>query len=266
MAKSRAQQGELVFFRPNEHGKRRGSEILRDLERINALWNSGALGGEQMPEDARPQLPKGSADLVHYLTLPMALNYQRDSYALWRAATQAFEDKSTRFVFSPIEVTDSSEDSLRAALVKHRVALQPNKHVATWQRICLTLSESYKGDARNFFKENEYDVSRILSVMENRGKEFPYLRGKKIGNYWLYVLHLYSGLRLRNLSELTIAPDTHVIQASRRLGVVADTDAKNEEQLKTLISKRWRELLADTDLAPIDIHTPLWLWSRAGFP
>jgi hypothetical protein len=32
-----------------------------------------------------------------------------------------------------------------------------------------------------------------------------------------------------------------------------------------LVARTWMEILAGTAIAPIDIHTPLWLWSRSGF-
>src|SRR5262245_51584773 len=99
--------------------------ILRRLGEIQELHRSGALGGETMPEDARPPLDRGSLELYHYLTLPMALNYQRNSYALWRAATLTFLDPDTRDVFDPLLVAEMGLERLRTGLVKHRVALQP---------------------------------------------------------------------------------------------------------------------------------------------
>lgn len=35
--------------------------------------------------------------------------------------------------------------------------------------------------------------------------------------------------------------------------------------LKQIIIDIWSDLLSSTDLSPIDMHTPLWLWSRSGF-
>ncbi len=34
---------------------------------------------------------------------------------------------------------------------------------------------------------------------------------------------------------------------------------------RLLASKRWEDILKDTEINPIDIHTSLWLWSRSGF-
>ncbi len=47
------------------------------------MWKQGKLGGEVMPEDANPGLERKSLENYLYFTLPMALNYQRNSYTLW---------------------------------------------------------------------------------------------------------------------------------------------------------------------------------------
>lgn len=35
--------------------------------------------------------------------------------------------------------------------------------------------------------------------------------------------------------------------------------------VQEIVAKRWQELLRGTDLDPIDVHTPMWLWSRSKF-
>ena len=91
----------------------------------------------------------------------------------------------------------------------------------------------------------------------------PNLSGQKIANYWLYVLHQYTDVPLRNRHLLSVAPDTHVLQASIILGLVQNSSNLNVLQLR--VAQEWKELLSDTELCPIDIHTPLWLWSRNNF-
>lgn len=46
------------------------------------MWKEGKLGGEFMPEDSNPNLSKASNENFLYFTLPMVLNYQRNSYKL----------------------------------------------------------------------------------------------------------------------------------------------------------------------------------------
>ncbi|WP_052088452.1 hypothetical protein [Paenibacillus wynnii] len=67
-------------------------ELLFKIRLLRKMYVSGLLGGEVMPEDANPGLPKDSALNYLYFTLPMALNYQRNSYSLWSSALSAYVD------------------------------------------------------------------------------------------------------------------------------------------------------------------------------
>lgn len=196
----------------------------------------------------------------------MALNYQRNSYKLWEAATQAWMDESTKWIFDPARVADADFTELQTALLKHRVALQPNKHPQTWQKICFSISRDHGGKFENLLELCRFDIARIKALVQGEAKRgFPYLAGAKICNYWLYVLTQYTDYPLCNRAAITIAPDTHVVQASRQLGVIS-ADEFLRADVQRLVDRRWQELLHESGLEPIDMHTPLWLWSRAGFP
>ena len=39
----------------------------------------------------------------------------------------------------------------------------------------------------------------------------------------------------------------------------------NRSDVQLIVVDRWNELFKETKYKPIDIHTPLWLWSRNGF-
>lgn len=55
-------------------------EILEKVKKLVLTYKQGILGGEKMPEDENPHLEKSSMQNYMYFTLPMALNYQRNSY------------------------------------------------------------------------------------------------------------------------------------------------------------------------------------------
>ena len=74
----------------------------------------------------------------------------------------------------------------------------------------------------------------------------------------------YTDLKFTNRGEITIAPDTHVLQASVKLGVITEEELK-KSNIREITSQRWKEILKGEDLQPIDLHTPFWLWSRNGF-
>lgn len=64
--------------------------------------------------------------------------------------------------------------------------------------------------------------------------------------------------------NITVAPDTHVIQASERLGIIS-LEETGQSNVQEIVAQRWQEILKGTDFVPIDIHTPMWLWSRGKF-
>lgn len=86
-----------------------------------------------MPEDTSPTFSTEQYETrLAYFTLPMSLNYQRDSYKLREAALRTFDDTQTRVVFDVEASARLDTETLRTFLMKYKVALQPNKHIATW--------------------------------------------------------------------------------------------------------------------------------------
>lgn len=223
----------------------------------------GALGGELMPEDENPGLDPGSLENYLYFTLPMALNYQRNSYKLWAAANKTYLDEITGVVFNPHLVSDMDDSELRSYLTAYGVALQPNKHIQIWRTLCSTLC-GFHNDVRVFIEECGGTVASIKDYMTTNKKAFPYLSGPKIMNYWLYVLIQYTDANFPDRHNITVAPDTHVLRSSRVLGLIPD-DGKDDSATREKAAEAWREIFEGTEYEPIDIHTPLWLWSRSGF-
>jgi hypothetical protein len=241
--------------------------ILDDIVRLRSMHERGLLGGVVMPEDANPGLHVASADNYHYFTLTMALNYQRNSYALWRAATQTYNDPTTRIIFHPATVVELDESILRRHLLRYKLALQPTNHSRIWASICAAIVDLLGGDVRELFRRTSCSAPAILRFVQQEFPErFPYLKGNKICNYWLYVMNGYTDAELLQREALNVAPDTHVVQASIRLGLVdPHCISKDRNSAADLVARAWAITLAGSKIAPIDVHTPLWLWSRAGF-
>ena len=238
-----------------------------DIGKVYALidaYKSGRLGGEKMPEDENPGLDKKSKENYLYFTLPMALNYQRNSYTLWECANKMYADEETRLVFDSKAVCSMPEEQLRAYLTRYKVALQPNKQPLIWKKLCETIENKLDGDIRNLFSRNRYSVKAVKEYIQINKKDFPYLGGNKICNYWLYVLEQYTDIVFADRENITVAPDTHVIQASQKLGVISAEEAE-VANVQLLLAERWDDLLKDSNYVPIDIHTPMWLWSRSKF-
>lgn len=238
------------------------------LEKIEKLYNaykSGLLGGEIMPEDSNPNLPINSLDNYLYFTLPMALNYQRNSYKLWESAKLTYEDNTTNFIFNPKKVLNSSFNEVQIALTKYSLALQKEKQTQIWIKLCDTIENLLNGDIRNLFKICNYDVNTIRNFMQiEHKKDFPYLSGNKLCNYWLYVIYQYTDTKYINKEDLTIAPDIHVLRSSVKLEVITQKDF-DSSSAQIICINNWNKILSGTKFSPIDIHTPLWLWGRSRF-
>ena len=240
-------------------------QILENVEKLIKMHKSGKLGGEVMPEDANPKLRKSSIENYLYFTLPMALNYQRNSYTLWKSALNTIEDIDTKFAFNPKECIKRSFEEVQSALVKYKLALQKQKQTEIWIKLCKTFIELFDGDIRKLFEMYENDVDKIRDyIQKDNKKKFPYLSGNKICNYWLYVIYEYTDTNYKNIEKLTVAPDTHVCKATFKLGLINEEEF-NSSNVQLIVIDRWQKLFNDTRYKPIDIHTPLWLWSRNGF-
>ncbi len=240
-------------------------QILEKVEILLKMYEEGLLGGEVMPEDKNPNLPKASLENYLYFTLPMALNYQRNSYTLWENALKTYEDEETRFVFSPKECLKRGKEEVKQALLKYQLALQKDKQTEIWMKLCQTFMKLFDGDIRQLFKKMDHDVYRIRDFIQvEHKKDFPYLSGMKICNYWLYVIYQYTDQEYQNKEALEVAADTHVCKGTYRLGLITEEEFLSSNVQKIVIAK-WRELLSSTKYSPIDVHTPLWLWSRGGF-
>jgi hypothetical protein len=107
--------------------ERKRKQVLDRIEILLDLYKKGVLGGECMPEDSNPHLPKDSVENYVYFTLPMALNYQRNSYKLWDAAQQSYEDNEIRSIFNPLEAVRLSKDELCNKLIKEYLVSNKKK-------------------------------------------------------------------------------------------------------------------------------------------
>jgi hypothetical protein len=240
------------------------TEIVTICHELMEAYKTGKLGQTEMPEDANPGFSDSESDVRYaYFSLPMALNYQRNSYTMWKAALKTYEDSDTRSVFDVSYVQKSSFAELQEKLLKYKLALQPNKHVQTWQTIANTVAENW-GTFAKLVAAAEFDFEKLRALVQGTYKKgFPYLSGPKIFNYWAFILNQYGHANLKNSDHIEIAPDTHIIKCSVLLGVISKEEAETMERQS--ISERWRNVLQGSGINPIDMHPVLWFWSHNGF-
>ncbi|HEY4509625.1 MAG TPA: hypothetical protein VJC15_01415 [Candidatus Paceibacterota bacterium] len=232
---------------------------LLKVERLYELFHDGRIP-RLAEHEVHPNLEKGSRENYLYFTLPPTINFQRSSPAMWRAALATWEDPETNYVFFPEKVAEKKFEQVQKDLLRHKLALQQNKHPKIWTTISSAFHKLFGGDPRNLLEKGEYDAGRIISLIQIEHKEdFPYLRGPKMANYWIYILNQYTDARFKNLNAISIIPDTHVIQSSIKLGLVEEGAGPEA------VSIVWKDLLHGSRISPIDMHPVLWNWSRNNF-
>lgn len=142
------------------------NEILDKVDKLIAMCKNGELGGEVMPEDANPHFEKSSLENYLYFTLPMALNYQRNSYTLWESALKTYNDEETKFVFNPKICLEKTLAEVQYALTKYKVALQKQKQTEIWLSLCNTFIELFDGDIRKLLDTLDNDVDKIRDYIQ----------------------------------------------------------------------------------------------------
>jgi hypothetical protein len=232
---------------------------LEKVKRLLALYEQGQIPTLHKHE-VNPGLPLGSRENYLYFTLPVCINFQRSSPAMWASALKTYEDEATRYVFFPEELASRPTDQIRADLTRHKLALQPNKHVLIWTKIADTLHNHYRDDPRELIAEAGSDAGQLIRLLQLTHKtRFPYLSGPKLSNYWPYILSHFTDVRFKNAHEISIIPDTHVIQSSEHLGLTPAGATPKQVELA------WKKLLKDSGINPSQIHPVLWNWSRNKF-
>lgn len=235
--------------------------ILKKVLKLHKLFHQGQIPTLSQHE-LHPDLDLSSRENYLYFTLAPCLNFQRSSPALWASAFKTWQDPETNYLFFPEKVSEKSREQIQKDLLKHKLGLQPNKHTDIWIVINRAFHELYQDDPRKLFEQQDWDIIKILNTLRiEKRKNFPYLSGPKLSNYWLYILTFYTDAKskFKNMQEISIIPDTHVIQSTVKLGLTPTLASP------LVVEKVWKELLTGSKLSPSEMHAVLWNWSRNNF-
>lgn len=232
---------------------------LERVKKLLAYYEQGAIPTLAQHE-VHPDVPLNSRENYLYFTLPVCINFQRNSPAMWASALKTWEDEKTRYLFFPEKLADVPIERVRDDLLKHRLGLQPNKHTLIWTTIARTFFQYYDSDPRKLIAEADNDAGKLITQLQKTHKKrFPYLSGPKLSNYWPYILSHYTDVQFANPQEISIIPDTHVIQSSVVLGLVPPGASSAQVEIA------WKFLLKDSGINPSRVHPALWNWSRNKF-
>ena len=162
--------------------------ILQKLEQLKQYFDAGQIPVLHKHE-VNPGLALDSRENYLYFIMTCSLNFQRISPNTWKAALATRNDQETNFVFFPEKVAQTEEEYLRKALLKHKLALQTNKHIHIWKTIAHTFHKFFNDDPRKLFEICKYDTAQVLHLTQKvMKKDFPYLSGPKLSNYFIFIL------------------------------------------------------------------------------
>lgn len=237
----------------------KNNSVIDRIRKLKSSFDTGQIATLKQHE-VNPGLEKNSRENYMYFTLPVSINFQRNSPAMWQSALKTFDDPKTNYLFFPELVVQEQREKVMEDLAKHKLGLQRNKHTDIWLKLSQTFNQFYHNDPREFFAKNNYDVKISLNSLQSlHRKEFPYLSGPKLANYWHLILSRYTDAKFKNLHLVSIIPDTHVKQASMVLGLTRGNETPEQ------IAQIWFEALAGSEILPIEMHSVLWNWSRNKF-
>ncbi|MCD6134542.1 MAG: hypothetical protein J7J25_03370 [Candidatus Omnitrophica bacterium] len=256
---------------------KKGKEAAKLL--YNSFSTTGIHGKTEMPEDLIPAgIKKGSIEHIIFLTLTVAIDYQRDAPSLWESSRKTFNDPKTNYLFNPKLLSEASFEKVANDMQKYKLSKKPDKDARIWQTIGTTFYKKWRGNPINFLENCRWDALNILKCLETDSHlyneeivpDYPYLRGPKIGPLWLRMLKDNAGITLlRNLDKVPIPVDIHVARATLAIGIVRGSVKTKLDKLFEYIRKAWFESvkglnIRNRQMIALDLDEPLWHLSKYG--
>ncbi len=244
-----------------------------------AFQKTGIHGRMDMPEDKPPAgVEISSLEHILFLTLTVAIDYQRDANTLWESARRTYEDPVTRYLFNPKALHEAPVMQVVNDMRKYGLSKKPQKDAYIWRTIGISFHKKWNGDPRNFLEDCGYDGPTVLKrlkedqhLFNNRNvPDFPYLRGDKIGPLWIRMLRDNVNIsHIQNLESVPIPVDIHIARASMCLGVVKGTYEGGLTDIFSSIRDVWAQSVKghrinDRPMIALDVDEPLWHLSKYG--
>ncbi|HSB52564.1 MAG TPA: hypothetical protein VLD40_07880 [Dissulfurispiraceae bacterium] len=255
----------------------RGREIAPLLIRL--FGSIGIHGKSDRPEDAVPSgIVKGSTAHLMFITLTIAIGYQRDASSLWESARSTYLDSETRYLFDSRSVSAASLSDIRRDLKKHGLSKKTRNDAYIWKTNAKSFYRKWAGDPCRLLESCGWDCLTVLARLEQDHHQFgeaskadyPYLRDPMTGSLWLRMLRDDAGLsRLKNLDRVALPVDIHIARATLTTGVVRGRFKGNLTDLFGHIRETWFEsvrglTVRGRPMVATDLNECLWNLSKHG--
>ena len=89
-----------------------------------------------MPEDEPPKnVIRGSLEHLLFITLTVAIDYQRDASALWESSRKTYADQETRYLFDPEALHVTPFGKILEDLQKYNLSRKMEKDALIWRTV-----------------------------------------------------------------------------------------------------------------------------------
>lgn len=255
----------------------RGKKVAQLLH--NCFSTTGILGNTEMPEDILPKgINRGSLDHLLFITLTVAIDYQRDANALWAVSRKTWEDPKTQYLYNPEALHQTPPRIIAKDMQKYGLSKKQKKDANIWRTLGVTFYKKWNGNPILFLENCGLDSLEIINRLksdthmynEKPVPDYPYLRGDKIGPLWLRMLRDNVGIdKLVNLERIPIPVDIHVARATLATGAVSGEYNGKLTGLFEQIRVAWFEsvkglTIKGRSMIALDVDEPLWHLSKYG--
>jgi hypothetical protein len=256
---------------------KRGNQLASTLNEL--FSTTGIHGNTIMPEDITPKgVKKGSLEHLLFITLTVAIDYQRDANALWANSRKTYEDPATNYLFNLTSLHTTTPATIRNDMQKHGLSKKYHKDAEIWRTVGVTFYKKWQGNPINFLADSAFNALSVLNRLKvdthlDNGKQrsdYPYLRGPKIGPLWLRMLRDNVGIdKFINLDRVPIPVDIHVARATLSTGIIRGSFSGKLEDLFEEIRKAWFTSvqglsIKGRSMIALDVDEPLWHLSKNG--
>ena len=246
------------------------AELLYKLSRGKGIFNHTI-----MPEDILPEgMTKGSLEHLIFITLTVALDYQRDSDTLWENSRATYNDPETQYLFSFSSVLTQTQDKIMQDMKKHHLSQRYTNDADAWIKLSNSFSQYWNGNPLDFIEDCHWNGKTILERLKldkhQGSRDFPYLSGDKIGPLWVRMIRDNVGIeKINNLNKIPIPVDIHIARATFTLGVIHGTFNGPLSDSFPEIREAWRKGVMglnsiDREMIALDVDEPVWMLSKYG--
>ena len=211
-------------------------------------------------------------EVRRFLTFACAVDYQLNSDILWGSAGRLYRTRPE--LFDPAVVAAMPPKQLHRELRDAGVAGRfHQRNAKSWQRIAERLASRDRSEVRRVIDEGVGCVEGLRRDL----RQFPLLRGEKIGPMWIRIMANPGGARIAPVEAMAVGVDIHVRRLTRNLGLLGDAPGiaamnTGDDSRDAEIRRIWHDAATQADIEGppgIDrgagaIDPALWFFGRYG--